>query len=207
MFDLRIKQSDLDRLSEKQRTPKLKGRSKLKQLRLHLNEGITRGGFQTLNAIFKNGHFNKKENSNEMAILIDGLCVDLAEISQFKEWQTRLHSAKSEYAELKHQIEHIKKELTDLAQRIAGNGRNGRKLSNEMVAALMAERKELLKELLKEQETAIQRRFALADEIDDAKKNPMKDPKRDPSWDRRLVTSWSNVWDEWTDLSEYKNYV
>merc|ERR1719206_283265 len=78
LFERRIEQAELDRLLEKQRTPKLKGRSRLKQLRLHLNAGITRGGFYTLNSIFKNGHLAMKADP-EVTILIDGLTVDLVE--------------------------------------------------------------------------------------------------------------------------------
>jgi len=174
----------------------VKRRSKLKQIRLHLNEGITRAGFATLNDIFKQGYIRKKDQ--EAAILIDGFFENLELTNKYKQWLAQKNQNKAEFAALKRTITRIEEEHRALTQKLTN-----RNLPADRRVAVKQRRKALT---AKKQEL-IHRSFELNDKMDDDNKEPMEDPKRDPNWDRRLMTNWSAVWDRWTSMNKYKNFT
>ena len=188
-YETKIQAAELAKGQALLTTPRVKKRSKLKQIRLHLNEGITRAGFATLNDIFKRGYIRKKDA--EAAILIDGFFEDLSKTNEYKEWQARRYANKAEFASLGHTIKGIDEEFRKLTQALTN-----RTLSADK-RVMVKERRKVLGE---EKQRLIHRRFELNDEIDEDNKNPKADPKRDPSWDRRLMTNWSAVWDRWTSV-------
>ena len=188
-YETKIQAAELAKAQALLTTPHVKKRSKLKQIRLHLNEGITRAGFATLNDIFKKGYIRKKDV--EAAILIDGFFEDLNKTNEYKEWQAQRSANKAEFASLGHTIKGIDEEFKHLTHKLTT-----RSLSAEK-RAMVKERRKVLGE---EKQRLIHRRFELNDKIEEDRKNPLPDPKRDPSWDRRLMTNWSAVWDRWTSV-------
>eukprot|EP01083_Nonionella_stella_P294728 1001768_1 len=197
LFDRKIQMEELERERELQDTPHRKKRSKLKQIRLHLNDGITRSGFAMLNDCYKKRYIKVKDATSVM--LIDGFVDEnsFTKINQYKQWRKQYSANEEELCMLKI----TKKELDQRIQMIT-NQLMTQTLSNEHIAALTAKRKKLNKQ----KEQLVYKGLELNDLIAEAKQNPMKDPKRDPKWDKRLMTNWNAVWSKWVDIMAYKNF-
>jgi len=197
-FERKIQCMRYEKEQALERTPFLKKRSKLKQLRLHLNASITGVGFNVLNDIFKKGYLHKKDAA--AAILIDGYVEDVHAMHHYQQWLAETAQRQREFESLGEVVRRMEHNIKDMKEKLVSADK---KRSSEQKTSLSAK----CKHLQSEKEKLINKRFELHDLIETAKTNQLSDPKRDRNWDKRLLTTWSNVWDNWTDPMEYENVI
>merc|ERR1712113_1318402 len=136
LYQRKIQSAELEKEQILLSTPYIKKRSKLKQIRLHLNAGITRMGFVTLNDVFKKQYFHKKDH--EAVILVDGFVDDFKKITEYKQWLNDCSLNETEFVELGIAIKEMDQEIK------SSNTTN--KLSNDMRTKYTVERKKMVKE-------------------------------------------------------------
>jgi len=178
-------------------TPCIKKRSKLKHIRLHLNDCIGETGFSALNEILR-----KYLKDKEAAILIDGFGDNFDDVADYNEHLKEIELSEGEFEDLGVTIRELDSEIKSLQMKLS-NKTDGKILSVDVRNALNQTRKKLAKK----KEKLINRRFEVNDLIRESQENPMPDPKRDSKWDKRLMTDWEQVWIRSDDIMDYKNLI
>merc|ERR1712113_74975 len=171
LFERKIQSAELAKEQALLQTPYLKKRSKLKQIRLHLNDGIDKDGFAALNEIFEKKYISKKDQ--EAAILIDGFGDNFDEISEYNQHLKELVLSEDEFNDLGVTIKELDYEIKSLSNKL-NKKTNGKILSVDVRAALTQTRKDLTKK----KEKLINRRFEVNDFLRESRNNPRSDPKR-----------------------------
>merc|ERR1712228_772756 len=158
LFERRIESADLAKEQALLQTPYVKKRTRLKQIRLHLNDGIGKEGFDALNEIFRKRYISKKDG--EAAILIDGFCDNFDEVTDYNQHLKDYNHAEDEYNDLGVTIKELDIEIKSLSNKL-NNKMNGKILSVDVRTALTQTRKKLAKQ----KEKLINRRFEVNDII------------------------------------------
>lgn len=174
--------------SKMQSTTCIKKRTQLKQIRLHLNAGITRTGYDLLNDIFVNGYISK--DIKYAGILIDGLMDDFVKLQQYQIIGQRSEREDVEFRQLDFDIKNINKRIAKLTAQLSHNPNNDR---------LIHERRTFGEE----KERCVRRRVELFQIRQDRGESRMRDPKRNPKWDLRLMTDWGQVWKYWPGIHTF----